>query len=59
MEEPEKYETVRVHAEWGKTRDESVRDKGNLAVSNGLKFSNLFKFIKFVCNIILVAKIMC
>ena len=58
VEEPEKYETVRVHAEWGKTRDKSIRDKGSLAVSNALKFSNLFKFIEFVCNTILVAKIM-
>jgi hypothetical protein len=34
VEEPDEYETVRVHAEWGKTRDQSVvRDKTNLAVS--------------------------
>ena len=33
VEEPDEYETVRVHAEWGKTRDQSVRDKSNLAVS--------------------------
>ncbi|XP_028404872.1 dual adapter for phosphotyrosine and 3-phosphotyrosine and 3-phosphoinositide-like [Dendronephthya gigantea] len=33
VEEPEKYETVRVHAEWGKDRDQSVRDKGNRAIA--------------------------
>ena len=33
VEEPDEYETVRVHAEWGKTRDQSVRDKTNMAVS--------------------------
>ncbi|CAB3990336.1 Hypothetical predicted protein [Paramuricea clavata] len=33
VEEPNEYETVRVHAEWGKSRDRSVRDKGNLAIA--------------------------
>ena len=34
VEEPDKYETVRVHAEWGKARDDSIQqDNSNLAVS--------------------------
>ena len=34
VEEPDKYETVRVHAEWGKARDDSLQQKNtNLAVS--------------------------
>ena len=33
VEEPDQYDSIRVHAEWGKSRDSSVRNQGNLAVS--------------------------